>query len=106
MGQAELSQYRWKSRILLLFAPAADDPRLAAQHAALADHAADLAERALVIVDDPDPALRAAFQAPAAGFTAVLLGLDGEEKLRTDEPIQAAALFATIDAMPMRQWTR
>jgi len=33
----------------------------------------------------------------------VLIGKDGGEKLRSAQPITAERLFATIDAMPMRQ---
>jgi hypothetical protein len=36
-------------------------------------------------------------------FSAVLIGKDGGVKLRQTKPITSALLFATIDAMPMRQ---
>jgi hypothetical protein len=36
-------------------------------------------------------------------FRAVLIGRDGGVKLRQDEPILAADLFALIDSMPMRK---
>jgi hypothetical protein len=36
-------------------------------------------------------------------FTVILIGKDGSEKLRTNELLQPAKLFAVIDAMPMRK---
>ena len=36
-------------------------------------------------------------------FVLILIGKDGGEKMRKEQPIQAATLFSTIDAMPMRQ---
>lgn len=36
-------------------------------------------------------------------FTVVLLGKDGTEKYRSEEPIRTKALFTLIDQMPMRQ---
>lgn len=36
-------------------------------------------------------------------FTAVLIGKDGGEKLRSHEPVTTKKLFAVIDAMPMRK---
>ena len=37
------------------------------------------------------------------GFKAVLVGKDGTAKQSYDAPVAAAAVFAAIDAMPMRQ---
>jgi hypothetical protein len=36
-------------------------------------------------------------------FTVVLLGKDGTEKYRSEEPVPTKALFILIDQMPMRQ---
>lgn len=38
-----------------------------------------------------------------ADFEAVLIGLDGSEKMRTTKPISTQDLFDKIDSMPMRQ---
>lgn len=115
-----LDQYRWRSRVLLAFAPGADDPLLARQRRILADAAAGAGERDLVTVEVVGGAVRAApgsesagpeaaaalrrrFAAPADRFTAVLVGKDGGAKLTSVKPIPADRLFATIDAMPMRR---
>lgn len=38
-----------------------------------------------------------------ADFEAILVGLDGGEKMRTTKPISTQDLFDNIDSMPMRQ---
>ena len=48
-------------------------------------------------------ALRARFGASPSGFRIVLVGKDGGTKLNTTSPLGTGALYATIDAMPMRQ---
>lgn len=116
-----LDQYLWRSRVLIAFAPSADDPALERQRRTLADAgeaAADERDLMLVevtgdVVRTPNggesvrpsaaAALRRRFAAPADRFMAVLVGKDGGTKLVSVEPIPADRLFATIDAMPMRR---
>ena len=105
-----LAQIRWHQRVLLLFAP--DAQALSAQRAIIAGWSGQAAERDLVTVTvtgdmvagaaDTAASLRRRFR-PGAGFTAILIGKDGGEKLRAAEPITAATLERTIDAMPMRR---
>ncbi len=107
-GSNPLAAYLWKSRVLVIAAPEADDPRLAAQRQALASARTGTAERDLVAVEavghDPRAvAIRKALSLPADGFRAVLVGKDGGAKLSADEPIPPQRLFSTIDAMPMRR---
>ena len=107
-----LAQMKWERRVLIVAAPSAQDPALAEQRRILASWTAKGDERDLTIVEivgdqvrgagDTAPALRRKFRLPA-GFTAILIGKDGGEKLRSATPFPAAALEATIDAMPMRR---
>lgn len=106
------AQMKWERRILIVSAPAADDPALAEQRRVLAAWKSSAAARDLTIVEivgdtvrgagDPAAALRRKYRLPAT-FTAILIGKDGGEKLRSAKPFPAAALEATIDAMPMRK---
>ena len=48
-------------------------------------------------------AARLRFHIAPDAFVVILLGKDGGEKLRSDQPIAYEALRDTIDAMPMRQ---
>ena len=116
-----LAAYRWKSRLLLLFAPDAGDARLVRQEAMLREARTGLSERDQVVlriaggrVDAlvgaaPEGAqaladeLRARFGVGREEFAVVLVGKDGGAKRREGAPVAPEALFATIDAMPMRR---
>ncbi len=50
-----------------------------------------------------DQALRQRFRISPGQFTIVLVGKDGEEKLRSNTPLGTEKLCQTIDAMPMRK---
>ncbi len=107
-GDDPLAGYRWTSRVLVLAATDAGDPRLAAQRQALASARGGAAERDLVTVEAVGPgaearALRRRLGLSGDGFRAVLVGKDGGAKLTSEEPIPPQRLFSTIDAMPMRR---
>lgn len=114
-----LQDYRWKSRLLVVFAPTVVDDNYEQQMQQLLRNSVAVSDRDLLPVEvigvepvrvdalsEPaiDPvALRERFDVPQDGFKAVLLGKDGAAKLTSDSPIPAQKLFDTIDAMPMRQ---
>ncbi len=105
-------QTRWERRVLIVAAPSAEDTALAEQRRILANWKSNADARDLTIVEvvgdtvrgatDTAAGLRRKYRLPAA-FTAILIGKDGGEKLRSAKPFPAAALEATIDAMPMRR---
>ena len=65
---------------------------------------AGLKERDLrVIVVVSGDALERMFKVKPGYFTVLLIGKDGGEKHRANQPVPAAEFFAMIDAMPMRQ---
>ena len=47
--------------------------------------------------------LRARFGVAPGTLAALLIGKDGGVKRRADEPLDPAAVYAQIDAMPMRR---
>jgi hypothetical protein len=113
-----MSNYRWKYRPLLVFADGTASAALAQQRTIVAASRTGLAERKIVVVWvigdavnselGPAPAqsagaLRARFGASTTSFRAVLVGKDGGAKMSQSTPLDAARLFATIDAMPMRR---
>lgn len=51
---------------------------------------------------EPGPA-RHEYDAKTGTFAAVLVGKDGGEKFRSDEPVRPEDLFDLIDDMPMRR---
>ena len=115
-----LERYTWQNRLLLIFAPSAEDSRLRQQQEILASNADGLLDRDLVILrllPDSEPRID---NQPAGGvdsasiyrdfavepgdFRLLLVGKDGTLKLSSDSPVPTARLFDLIDSMPMRQW--
>ena len=115
-----IESYTWQNRLLLVFAPDADDPRLQAQNEILATVQSDLLERDLVILRLLPDSPVTIDQVPVAGsataaiyrdfgidrraFAVLLIGKDGGVKLRRDTAVAANTIFDLIDSMPMRQW--
>ncbi len=115
----QMEKYLWTQRVLVVFAPQAEDADYGTQRQMIAANAAMLDERDMVVWEvladgavrhngAARPQLHArdfyeAFGVDAAAFTAILIGKDGEEKIRQSTPINPDTLRRTIDAMPMRQ---
>lgn len=112
-----LAELRWNKRILVLFAEATN-PKLEQQLGLLATKAADLSDRDMVVlhvtstdvkaiygkVGNADARkLRSEAGVESAEFTAILIGKDGGEKLRSDDVVGDRDLFDLIDSMPMRK---
>ena len=115
---AELSDYLWQRRPLLLFAPSESDPRLLETMRLIEASRCDFVDRDMVLgrivtegtstldshVIDTNQAqqLMSEFEIGAESFSVVLLGKDGGEKLRTADVPDVQAIYAVIDGMPMR----
>ena len=115
---AELSDYLWQRRPLLLFAPADSDPRLVETMRRVDASRCDFVDRDIVLgrivsegtstlgghVVDTNQARRllAEFGIGADSFSVVLIGKDGGEKLRVANVPDLQAIYAVIDGMPMR----
>ena len=115
-----LEGYTWQNRLLLVFAPDADDPRLQAQNEILTTVESDLLERDLAILrllpDSPvtidklplegseAAAIYRDFAIDRRAFAVLLIGKDGGVKLNSDTAVSANTIFDLIDSMPMRQW--
>lgn len=117
-GETALDGYRWQTRLLLVFAPDADSALYRRQQEMLLVAERGLNERDMVIIfvirdavstkGRPAAAVAAVDLRDAYGvlpqeFRVVLIGKDGGVKLRQEEPISMADLFALIDSMPMRK---
>jgi hypothetical protein len=117
---APLADYRWTNRVVLLFAPTDTTTLVEQTKELLADKpglvARDVVVLAVVgrepprLVFGPTPravpadALRQRYDvAEPIGFTVILVGKDGGEKLRQTHPIRRDQLYGSIDAMPMRR---
>ena len=105
-GTDPLAPYRWKARVLVAVAPAADNAQLLEQRRLFRTMGQAGQDRDLALVEgvgDESRALRQALGLDDAGFYAVLVGKDGGAKLTSRQPLPADQLFPVIDAMPMRQ---
>ncbi len=108
-AQDPLTRYRDQRRVLLIFAPAAGDPRLKRQRVQDGRLTSGPDDRDLVVVETIGPggaqgaALRRRAGAAPSLFQVVLMGKDGGVKLRSARVVAAERLAAVIDAMPMRR---
>ena len=113
----DLSPYKWKNRLLLVFAPSASDGEYKEQLRRLGGLEPDFEDRDLLPGKFPEGEA-GEFDGTSAsaedaeklrdrfgikGFAVVLVGKDGTEKFRSGEPVAAEEIFRRIDAMPMRR---
>ena len=106
-------------RLLLVFTPSVQDPAFLRQKELLDEAADGLAQRDVTVVEvvgvdlgsaggatispDETARLRSDWSAALHVLTVVLVGKDGMEKLRANQPVSDGPLFALIDSLPMRQ---
>lgn len=118
IGQV-FENYLWEKRVVLIFAPDQENENHLKQ-IRIFDEAKDaMAERDItqwVIINNTRvvkdgamlphigaPKFYRHFNVPAQDFTVILLGKDGEVKLRKKSIVTSSALFSLIDSMPMRK---
>ena len=115
---SDLTQYQWKNRLVLLFAPSPEDTRYQEQKVVLEAARAGLEDRALVVfrlfvtsgyvgekslTQNEIASLRDRFEVAESAFVFILIGKDGMVKRRAEEVVSIVDLFDQIDAMPMRR---
>ena len=91
-GLPDLSAHQWRHRVLVIDTPSRESAEYLRQSAALAAASAGLQERHVQVVTQT-----------AKVFRVRLVGKDGGVKLDQGVPVDVPALFALIDAMPMRR---
>ncbi len=116
---SDLTSYRWKNRLLLVFSPHVSLPGLADLERSLAVNHAEVIDRDLVIIrvfeDGPSMAgqvplssedsakLRHQYKIDTGRLTVVLIGKDGGIKLVRQHRADLQEFFELIDRMPMRR---
>ena len=102
---ADLNEFRWKKRPVLVFADSVDDPAFIEQMELLRARLSELDIRDVVILTDTDPDARQPLRLRMRprGFMLVLVGKDGGIKLRKPFPWSVREISRSIDKMPMRQ---
>ncbi len=115
-----LDAHQWQGRVILLFAAHDGHPQLHKQLTILTAEPEEVTDRGLLIYEifpgggrKPGGKSLSAEEArrfysryevePGSGFTFILVGKDGKEKLRRNEAVSREELFRLIDSMPMRK---
>ena len=102
---ADLSEFHWKRRPVLVFADSENDPAYIEQMELLRLREAELLDRDVIVLTDTDPDAQSALRLRMRprGFMLVLVGKDGGVKLRKPFPWDVREITRSIDKMPMRQ---
>jgi hypothetical protein len=107
MNAKNLDDLRWKERVVLIYAPEGSEKELARQQELLRSHGAEMVARdvtQIVLRNGAENAkLVDRFKLSGRGFTLLLIGKDGGEKLRSHEVVAPERICRLIDSMPMRQ---
>ncbi|MEM6407263.1 MAG: DUF4174 domain-containing protein [Pseudomonadota bacterium] len=105
MGEANLGDFLWEKRPIVVFADTPRDPAFIRQLELLADRPEALSARDVVILTDTDPNALSELREKLRprGFMLVLIGKDGGVKLRKPFPWDVRELSRAIDKMPLRQ---
>lgn len=117
--KASLDAYKWKNRLLLVFAPDENNPSYQRQMQLLQGKQSGFNERDLLvlellaqgtsrvngqIVDAEEAAkMRKRFNVDSQAFRVILVGKDGTSKRSDRAPVSPQVIFREIDAMPMRR---
>ena len=115
----DLASYRWKNRLLLLFAPTKTDQGFADFDRSLKQERTEVLDRDLIVFRlfenmpsricrqplPPEDAetLRRRFKVDGGRFTVILIGKDGGVKWVREHRAELREVFERIDSMPMRQ---
>lgn len=104
-GDSELGEFLWKNRPVIVFADNPADPNFIEQVELLMSGMDMLIDRDVIVLTDTDPDARSPLRLKLRprGFQLVLIGKDGEVKLRKPSPWTVRELTRSIDKMPMRQ---
>ena len=115
----DLEVYQWKNRLLILFASSEKDLVYQSFKEQLQRRILEVKDRDLLIFHVLETGesglahlhlkkeqvlfLRKKFSIKPGQLIAILIGKDGEVKLRRELPVELSEIFSVIDAMPMRQ---
>lgn len=115
-----LNEYRWKSRLVLVFTPSPEAPLFIRQMKLFQAAQEDLKDRNVVLImltpagkhentgaflnQESSKQYFDYFRVDPLQLETILVGLDGGEKLRkTNQITTPSVIFSTIDQMPMRR---
>ena len=100
-----LEIYEWTHRPVVVFANSDKDPNFISQIEFLSEDIKALLERDIIVLIDTDPRLSSSLRKKLRphGFAFVLIGKDGQVKLRKPSPWNIREIARVVDKMPIRQ---
>ena len=101
----DLETYEWTHRPVVIFANSDKDPNFISQLEILSKDIEALQERDIIVLIDTDPKMSSSLRKKLRphGFAFVLIGKDGQVKLRKPSPWNIREIARVIDKMPIRQ---
>ncbi|WP_306115393.1 MULTISPECIES: DUF4174 domain-containing protein [unclassified Roseovarius] len=102
---ADLNEFLWINRPLIVFADAPADPRFIQQMEYIDARLEALAERDVIVLTDTNPKANGTLRKKLRprGFMIVLIGKDGRKYLRKPFPWDVREITRSIDKLPLRQ---
>lgn len=103
--ETTLEDFAWTHRPIIVFSNSPNDINFKRQVNMLRSNIGELEERDVVVLLDSDPKVESTLRKTLRprGFALILIGKDGQVKLRKPFPWDVRALSRTIDKMPMRR---
>ncbi|MGB3464591.1 MAG: DUF4174 domain-containing protein [Cyclobacteriaceae bacterium] len=113
-----LDEFRWKNRIIVVYAGDSDNEQFTSQIALLESSLPELKERKLILLKADDHRITDQYnqrydaalheelrelKKEGSGFEILLIGLDGGVKMRKTKVVERSEIFGLIDTMPMRR---
>ena len=100
-----LKIYEWTHRPIVIFANSDRDPNFISQMEFLSEDMRALQERDIIVLIDTDPNFSSSLRKKLRphGFAFILIGKDGQVKLRKPSPWNIREIARVIDKMPIRQ---
>ncbi|MDF1620236.1 DUF4174 domain-containing protein [Pseudothioclava nitratireducens] len=104
-ADADLSQFVWKNRPVVVFADSPFDPAFIEQMRLLEARWPELEIRDVVVITDTDPAAASSVRKTLRprGFSLVLMTKDGMVSIRKPLPWDGREIMRAIDKMPIRR---
>ncbi len=100
-----LKIFEWTHRPIVIFANSDRDPNFISQMEFLSEDIRALQERDIIVLIDTDPNFSSSLRKKLRphGFAFILIGKDGQVKLRKPSPWNIREIARVIDKMPIRQ---
>ena len=100
-----IKDFEWAQRPIVIFANSDRDPNFISQIEFLSQDIKALKERDIVVLIDTNPSMPSFLRKKLRphGFAFILIGKDGQVKLRKPSPWNIREIARVIDKMPIRQ---